>query len=320
MTPTMKIAYITAGAAGMYCGSCLHDNTLAATLIGMGHDALLIPTYTPITTDEPDVSTPRVFFGGINVYLQERFALFRHTPWFLDRLFNWRPLLRWVSRFAVNTPYETMGALTVSMLQGEHGHQRKEVAKLVHWLQHDVKPEIVNLSNVLLSGAVHEIKQVLKVPVVASLQGDDIFLEALPEPHRTRALDLIRAHCREIDGFLATSNYYAEFMSEYLSIPRDRIHVIHPGLNLTGHGGQKPRDATSSLTVGYFARICPEKGLHVLADALHLLKDARGVPAHRVRISGWLGGKDRPYFEDVKRKLAKGKIAFEHIESPDHAS
>src|SRR5207244_8669724 len=115
----MRIAYITAGAAGMFCGSCLHDNTLVASLIAQGHDALLIPTYTPIRTDEEDVSQHRVFFGGINVYLQQKLALFRHTPWFLDRLLDGRGLLNWVSRFAVRTRAEELGGLTVSMLQGE---------------------------------------------------------------------------------------------------------------------------------------------------------------------------------------------------------
>ena len=94
----MKIAYITAGAAGMYCGSCMHDNTLVAALGAQGHDALLIPTYTPIRTDEIDVSQKRVFFGGINVYLQQRSRLFRRTPRWLDRLWNGPGLLRWVSR------------------------------------------------------------------------------------------------------------------------------------------------------------------------------------------------------------------------------
>src|SRR4051812_17359961 len=97
----MKIAYITAGAAGMYCGSCMHDNTLVRALIRKGHDALLIPTYPPIRTDEPDVSQNRVFFGGINVYLQQKYWLFRHTPWLLDRLLDLPPLLRWASKFAV---------------------------------------------------------------------------------------------------------------------------------------------------------------------------------------------------------------------------
>src|ERR1700684_4457146 len=126
----MKIAYITAGAAGMFCGSCMHDNTLVAALRAQGHDALLIPTYTPIRTDEADRSQSRVFCGGINVYLQQHSALFRKTPWFLDRLFDFPRLLRWVSRFAVRTQAQELAELTISMLKGEHGHQRKEVAKL----------------------------------------------------------------------------------------------------------------------------------------------------------------------------------------------
>src|ERR671925_614016 len=110
----MKIAYITAGAAGMYCGSCMRDNTLVAALTKLGHDVLLVPTYTPIRTDEEDVSQPRVLFGGINVYLQQKFGLFRHTPWFLDRLLDIPRLLRWVSRFAVNTRAEDLGEMTLS--------------------------------------------------------------------------------------------------------------------------------------------------------------------------------------------------------------
>src|SRR5947209_17957285 len=117
----MKIAYITAGAAGMFCGSCMRDNTLASALHRLGHDAILAPTYTAIRTDEADVSENRIFFGGINVYLEQKLALFRHTPWFVDRLLNFPALLRWVSRFAVKTRAEELGELAVSMLQGEHG-------------------------------------------------------------------------------------------------------------------------------------------------------------------------------------------------------
>ena len=228
----MRIAYITAGAAGMFCGSCLHDNTLAAALIALGHDALLIPTYTPITTDEANVSQQRVFFGGINVFLQQKSALFRKTPWFVDRLLNGRRLLNWISRFAAKTRPEELGELTISMLRGEHGFQSKEIDKLTSWLGDEVKPEIVNLTNVLLSGMVHKLKERLKVPIVATLQGDDIFLEWLLPPFREQAKALIRDHCKEIDGFIATSRYYADFMAGYLDIPRDKIAVVYPGLNL----------------------------------------------------------------------------------------
>src|SRR5262249_41480572 len=150
-------------------------------------------------------------FGGINVYLQQKFSLFRHTPWFLDRLLDFPRLLQWVSRFAVRTQAEDLGELTVSMLQGEHGRQRKEVEKLVAWLADEARPEVVNLTNALLSGMVHDLKQRLpSVPVLCSLQGDDIFTESLPPSYRERCLGLIREHCRHIDGFVATSGYYAD--------------------------------------------------------------------------------------------------------------
>jgi glycosyltransferase involved in cell wall biosynthesis len=320
----MRIAYITAGAAGMFCGSCMHDNTLVAELQRQGHDALLIPTYTPIRTDEADVSQARVFFGGINVYLQQKFFPFRYTPRFLDRVFDANWLLRWVSRFAVKTQAQQLGDLTISMLQGELGHQAKEVEKLVDWLANDVRPEIVNLTNVILSGMVHRLRERLKVPVLGSLQGDDIFLEMLPQPHRTKALDLISRHCEEMQGFIATSRYYADFMSEYLRIPRNKIDVVYPGLNLQGHGNANLRLTFPGqpVTIGYFARICPEKGLHHLVDAFCLLKQMPNTPACRLRVSGWLGANNRAYFEQQKARLQQAKLLgdFEHVESPSHES
>ncbi|MCI0458874.1 MAG: glycosyltransferase family 4 protein [Gemmataceae bacterium] len=316
----MRIAYITAGAAGNYCGSCMHDNTLAAALQALGHDALLVPTYTPIRTDEKDVSTHRVFLGGINVYLQQKLSLFRHTPWGLDRLFDFPALLRWVSRFAVKTQAQDLGDLAISVLKGEHGHQRKEIDKLVAWLAEEVRPQIVVLTNVLLSGLVHRFKETLRVPVVATLQGDDIFLEALPAEHRAECIKLIHEHCSEIDGFIATSRYYSDFMADYLGIPRERIDVVYPGLNLRGHGEPRSSRADSTPTVGYFARVCPEKGFHLIAEAFRHLSD--GSPPCRLRASGWLGENNRPYFHEVHQRLRDSGLAgrFEYVESSDHAS
>jgi glycosyltransferase involved in cell wall biosynthesis len=318
----MRIAYITAGAAGMYCGSCMHDNTLAAALRAAGHDALLIPTYTPIRTDEEDVSQKRVFFGGINVYLQQKSSFFRHTPWTLDRLLDARWLLRWVSRFAVKTEASQLGELTLSMLKGEAGNQRKEVDKLVAWLAEEVRPDIVHLTNVILSGMVPELKRRLGVPILGELQGDDIFLEALPEPFRGQALALIHEHCMQMNGFVATCGYYADFMAGYLGLPRERIDVVYPGLNLAGHGGARVERNGPPFTIGYFARICPEKGLHVLVEAFRILRQTPGAPPCRLRISGWLGPQYRPYLDELQKQLRSRGLAdsFEYVESPDHAS
>jgi glycosyltransferase involved in cell wall biosynthesis len=230
--------------------------------------------------------------------------------------------LRWVSRFAVKTQAQELADLTVSMLKGEHGYQTKEVAKLVTWLAAEVKPQVINLTNAILSGMVHELKRQVGVPVLCSLQGDDIYLESLPEPFRTQSLNLIREHCREIDGFIATSASYADFMADYFAVPRERIHVVRPGLNLHGHGGPRPERSERPFTIGYFARICPEKGLHVLAEAFHHLREMPGTPPVKLRVSGWLGDNNRDYFADVHRRLREQGHAdhFEHVESPDHAS
>lgn len=318
----MRIAYITAGAAGMYCGSCMHDNTLAAALLAAGHDVLLVPTYTPIRTDEPDMSQRRIFFGGINVYLQQKLALFRHTPWTLDRVLDAPGLLRWVSRFAVKTQAQELAELTLSMLRGKQGHQSKEVDKLVQWLATDVRPEIVNVTAMLLGGMVPELKRRLGVPVLITLQGDDIFLDSLPEPYRAEALGLIHDFCGLIDGFLATSAYYADYMADYFRIKREHIHVVYPGLNLAGHGGRRASAPNGVCTIGYFARICPEKGLHVLAEAFRLLQQTPGVPPCRLRVAGWLGENNRPYFEDIKRRIREWGLEerFAYEEAPDHAS
>jgi glycosyltransferase involved in cell wall biosynthesis len=314
----MRLGLITAGAAGMYCGSCMHDNTLAAALTALGHEAYLIPTFTPITTDEPDVSAKQVFFGGLNVYLEQKFSLFRHTPWVIDRLFNTRGMLRVINRFAGKTQYHELGEMTVSMLRGKEGNQRKEVDKLVYWLATELKPELVSLTNVLLSGVVPEIKRQLGVPIVATLQGDDIFLDALPPAYRQQCIELIRHNDTAIDGYIATSRYYADFMADYLGIARGKIEVVLPGLNLAHYPRTPPAQANDRPpTIGYFARICPEKGLHVLTEAYRLLR-RDGGPACRLRISGWLGPQYRDYFTQLLKELDVAGLGseVEHVECP----
>jgi glycosyltransferase involved in cell wall biosynthesis len=317
----MRIAFITSGAAGMYCGSCMKDNTLVGALIAQGHDALLLPTYTPIRTDEDDVSGQRVFFGGINVYLEQKSWIFRHTPWVLDKLLNFPFLLRWVSRFAMKTQGATLGDLTVSMLEGTHGKQRKEIAKLVQFLKHEARPDVIILSNLLISGLVREVKAALDVPVLGTVQGDDIYLESLAPDHRRQCLQLIAENCQQVDAYFATSNYYADFMSSYLRLPRERMHVVHPGIKPKGHFEPRPLREQPPFTIGYFARICPEKGFHNLAAAFRILRGRPSAPACKLRVSGWLGEHNRPYFDAELAKLREAGLGddVEHVPSPDHA-
>src|SRR5437763_268183 len=91
----MRIVQLTAGTGSFYCGTCLRDNALVAELRRQGHDALLVPLYLPLALDEPPATpaTP-LFYGGVNVYLQQQSSLFRKTPRWVDRLLDAPGVLR----------------------------------------------------------------------------------------------------------------------------------------------------------------------------------------------------------------------------------
>jgi glycosyltransferase involved in cell wall biosynthesis len=305
----MKIASIAAGAAGMYCGSCLHDNTLAAALLDLGEDVVLIPTYTPLRTDEPDVSQARVFFGGINIYLQQKSFLFRHTPWWFDRLLDRPVLLKSLSRRASSVDPTRLGDLTVSMLRGEDGNQRKELEKLASWLFKEVRPNVIQLSNAVLLGMAPIFSGNLAVPVVCTLAGEDSFLERLAQPYYDQARQLLCDRAQNVNAFIAFNSYYADRMSAYLSVDRAKIHVIPHGLRLEGHGSRRTNSENRLRVIGFLARICEDKGLHHLVEACELLDQMSELPPFELKVAGYLGKAEQAYLQQVQDRVAEGTLA-----------
>lgn len=288
----------------MYCGTCIHDNTLAAALQRKGHDVALIPTYTPIRTDEVDVSQSRVFYGGINVFLQQKASLFQRTPWIFDRLFDAPRLLRWIGRFSASTSAQDLGELTVSVMAGEEGRQNKELDKLIQWLRDDFQPDLVHLTNAMFLGLARRLREALGVPVVTGLQGEDVFLEQLAEPYREQAFSLLAERGPDTSAFVAPCEYYREHMTEKLRVDASAIHVVRPGLNLTGHGNLPANDAEDPFFIGYLARISPEKGLMELAEGFRILADRVGSERVRLSVAGYLGKKDEAYLAGVESQMA----------------
>ncbi len=337
--PPLKIVYLTSGAGGMFCGSCMNDNALAKALIALGHDVQLVPLYTPIRTDGQDVSEGKIFFGGINMYLQQKLPFFRWLPRWMDRALDQPWLVRWATSFGSMTQAKDLGALAVSVLRGREGFQRKEIERLVEWLAVDGGPDVIHLSNILTAGCVPLLKERMKAHVVVTLQGDDIFLRDLPEPYQTQALAEVKSLVPHVAAFVVNSKYYADFMAEYLGIPRENFHIVPLGVEVAefarGVGfqpAQEERSQESGVrsqeepTVGYLARLAPEKGLHVLADAFILLRKMPGMENAKLRIAGWLGSQNQQYAEEAFAKLKtaglesavtyvgevdrKGKLAF----------
>jgi len=306
----MKILSITAGAAGMYCGSCLRDNALAAELLKQGHDVLLVPIYTPTLTDEENVSQHRVFFGGISVYLEQHVPLFRHTPKLLDRLWDSEAALKVVARRSIAVDPQSLAELTISMLKGEDGYQRKELDKLIDWLKAEARPDVVNLPNSLLIALAGPIKRELNLPVFCTLQGEDLFIDGLGEPYRSEALKLIRSNIEFVDGFLAVSDFYATRMCRDLGIPESRMHVVPLGINFDGFEkrsrGLENAEPSESLefVVGYFARVAPEKGLHVLCDAYRLLRQRTPEQRIRLEVAGYIAPEHHEYLSGIERQMS----------------
>lgn len=293
----------------MFCGSCMRDNTLVAALHRLGCDVQMAPTYTPIRTDEENVSLDRVFYGGVNVYLQQRFPWLGRLPKFLDSWLDHPRLISYLAGRGIETDAAQLGAMTVSMLRGAAGAQRKEVKQLVNWLADEARPEIVNSTNVLISGFAPELKRRWPGKLLVTLQGDDLFFDGLAEPYRSQALEQVRLLLPHIDGFVAFNNYYADYMAEYLGADRARFHLAPLGLRVSdlpdrpGDRGERP------LTIGYFARHCPAKGLHLLVDAFIELARRPGMEQVQLRSAGWLGAGDQAYYDEQLAKLAAAGLA-----------
>jgi glycosyltransferase involved in cell wall biosynthesis len=307
----MKILSITAGAANMYCGSCLRDNALAAELLRRGHDVTLMPVYTPTVTDEINVSSGnQVLFGGISVYLQQHVPLFRHSPRILDRLWDSAPVIRAFAGRSMKTDPRKLGAMTVSMLKGEDGHQKKEFDKLVEWLKNEPPPDVINIPNSLLIAMAGPIRRTLRRPVVVTMQGEDLFLDGLPEPYRTQSLDLIRRQTADVDLFLAVSEFYVARMHEFLGIPLAKIAVVPLGINTDGYEGPRP-EGHGVFRVGYLARVAPEKGLLELAEAYRVLRHDKGLPKARLEAAGYLGNEHKSYLTGVERQMREWGLGDE---------
>lgn len=301
----MRIVQITPSAGdSFYCENCLRDAALVKAMRKLGHDVLMIPLYLPLQIDESSsVSKTPIFFGGINVYLQQKSAFFRRTPRWFDRLLDSPKLLRWIGRKAGATSARNLGQMTISMLQAEQGRQKKELHRFVEWLDtQDNKPDVVCLSNILLAGLARGIKQRLGVPVVCLLQDEDGFLDGLTSPYSEQAWQILAERASDIDAFIAVSKYYADVMRQRLELQAERVHVIYMGISLDGYEQWEAKPEIP--TIGYLSRMCPDKGLDTLVDAFVHLKKNKKLKNARLRITGGKRADDEIFLNRIRQHLS----------------
>jgi len=280
----------------------MRDNSLARQLIKQGHEVTVLPAYLPHLLDEERaVQESPVFFGGINVYLQHKFPLFRKTPQWLDQIFNSHTLLRWVAGKRGMTTPRQLGEITLSTLRAKDGPLTKEVNKVIDWFKEHGKPDVLLLSTVLLAGIGRAVREELGIPALSFLQGEDGFLDSLLLEFRKEAWELIGADARELDGCISPSRFFANLMGQRLGIAPEKILLLSNGISLDGYPAE--RVEPGEPTLGYFARICPEKGLDLLIDAFIQLKQSGEHPRLKLAVAGTLPKENESFLKGQKRKI-----------------
>jgi len=304
----MKIVNIVPGFGGtFYCGNCLRDSAYVHSLQEMGHDAITLPMYLPLTMNgkSPDEEVP-VFYGAVNIYLKQQFPLLRHMPGWMENFFDSRSILNFAAKKSGSTRAHGLENLTESMLLGQKGYQNHELERLVDFLKNHQKPDIVHFSNALLLGMAKQIREEVKVPVVYSLQDEDVWVDAMEESWRERIWQLMREKSKDVDAFIAVSSYFSDIMKNKMQIPSEKMHVVHIGINPENYIYFPP--STSPQAIGYLSKICKENGFEILMDAFILLKSDPQFKNLKLKISGGMTGDDKPFLQHQVRKLRNSNI------------
>lgn len=298
----MKIVHVIPGSGGsFYCGNCLRDSKLFEAIRKNGHDVIKLPMYLPLFAHDNNNKEIPVFFGAISIYLKQVFPIFRRMPGWFENLLNSKPMLKLAAGMANSTRAKGLEEMTVSMLLGEEGQQKKELEIMIKWLEDHYKPDLIHISNALLLGLVPMMKKRLNVPVVCSLQDEDVWVDVMSEPFRAKVWELMKQKAIHVDKFISVSNYFTDLMKEKLQIAGDQIQTLHLGVNPADYkyisSIQKPRN------IGFISRLCEENGLDILIDAFIMLKKHPHHKDTKLLLTGGYTSDDKKFLKDQKLKI-----------------
>ncbi len=312
----MKIVNIVPGFGGtFYCGNCLRDSGYTKSLIKLGHDAMMLPIYLPLTMEHGiEKDTNPIFYGAVNIYLKQNFKIFRNMPGWMERFFNSSSILRYAAKKAGSTRTEGLEEMTISMLMGKDGNQNDELQELIDFLKNHEKPDIVHLSNALLIGLAKQIREQLNVPVVCSLQDEDVWVDAMNDHYRNKVWDLMSEKAKNVDAFISVSDYYAHEMKKKMRIPDEKMHIVPIGIDSSLYSYSKP--ANNPPVIGFISRMYEEHGFGLLIDAYIILKKNSKYKDVLLKLSGGYTADDKKYVKSQIKKLKKAGI-FDDVEFID---
>lgn len=303
----MKIAHIIPGSGGsFYCGNCLRDSKYVSALKELGHEVIKVPMYLPLFEDAHDLSEVPVFYGAVNLYLKQKYPLFRHMPAFVENALDSKSVLSMAATKAGSTRAKGLEEMTLSMLLGEEGHQHAELEKMVDWLAEVAQPDVVHLSNALLLGLVHRIRQRMNIPVICSLQDEDVWVDVMSDKYRKEIWSLMSDRGTEIDAFVSVSEYYTTEIRKKMTIRDEQLSTVHLGVDPFDYfpktiGWKEP-------VIGYMSRMCEENGLGILVEAFILLHRNGRFGDVKLHVTGGKTADDIQFINGLKRKLGNAGL------------
>ena len=304
----MKIAHIIPGSGGsFYCGNCLRDAKYMNALQDLGQQVIKIPMYLPLFEDAHDLTEVPVFYGAVDIYLKQRFPIFRYMPPVVDKMLNSRAVLNLAAKNAGSTRAKGLEEMTISMLKGEDGLQHDELERLVEWLKDEAKPDIVHLSNALLLGLARRIKQKLRIPVVCSLQDEDVWVDVMSERNRDECWEIMKRRAKDVDAFIAVSRFYADEMKHRLHLDDKQLFVNHIGVDASDYVA-KPIGEKKSV-IGFISRMCEDNGLDILVDAFLLLKEDPAFADVELKITGGKTNDDNKFIQEQKTLIEQAGLS-----------
>lgn len=305
----MKILNIVPGFGGtFYCGNCLRDSVYTKTLKQLGHDVVILPIYLPLSNvdlNKTENEIP-VFYGAVNIYLKQNFKLFRNMPKWMYRFFDSYRILKFAAKKAGSTRAEGLEDMTISMLKGVDGYQKEELEKLCNYIKYQNKPDIIHLSNALLLGLASKLRNELSIPIVCSLQDEDVWVDAMRDGYRQQIWQLMNQNVKNVDAFIAVSDFFAKLMKDKMNIPDNKLHVVPIGINPDLYKMHEP--SFTPIIIGFLSRMCEENGFEILIDAFIKLKQKEVFANARLRLTGGKTGDDLFFIKKQLSKLKKHKM------------
>jgi glycosyltransferase involved in cell wall biosynthesis len=294
----MKVLFIVPGSGdSFYCGNCFRDSLQASSLRKAGHDVIIMPLYLPLKDNAFRADTP-LFFPAISLYVSQKFFKRKSMPGWIEKILNSDRSLSMAASFSGATSSRGLEDMTLSMINGDDAVFMKHVETLIDWIKNHEQPDVIHLSSSLIIGIAKRIKKEVNIPVVCSLQDEEIWIDALGKDAGT-AWKGIEENMKYIDRFVASSEFYRTAILKRFPLA-GRIEVVYPGPDTAKYASEHYPD---DPTVGFFYRMNELDGLDILAKAFVKIKQSGHIPHLRLRIGGGFSGTDKAFLRKVRRIL-----------------